>query len=203
MNKFTVYQFETNKIRVWRDSFGNPWFSVHDICRCGRSNNRVWFYGLPENQQGIANVSSTKSVLVVSFYGLVTASEKTRTDVKKLIDFIRSTVMPNFQKKDIASVAPSTTKTTESKPFALSLAFENPKQAITSETKEIAKPAITLSTEEKIATIFRIQSELEKVPGVNKSRLLSETLSCLQEVTGLPLDSMRSLITDEVTQRGR
>lgn len=165
MNPIVAFDFESHNIRVVTAKDGEPWFVATDICR-------VLAISKPENTYGRLD-DDEKDTRIVGTPGgqqeMVTINE---SGLYSLILTSRKPEAKRFKRWVTHEVLPAIRKTGS---YATRGAVAN----------------LPAPTQDRVISILMIGEAVAKVPGVKPGIAMAAALTCIQENTGLAIDTMR------------
>ena len=98
-----IFDFQSHKVRVVMDEWGNPWFVVKDVCQVlGHTNATMAIGGLDDDEKGLRKVSSfggTQETNVVNESGLYTLIMRShKSNAKIFRKWVTSEVLFSIRK---------------------------------------------------------------------------------------------------------
>ena len=157
--------FESHQIRIITDEYGDPWFVAKDVCDILELENVTKaISGLDEDELTLLKVRSggqDREMNCISESGLYTLIIRSNKPQAK-----------PFRKWVTGEVLPSIRKTGS--------------YAVPSSVAALPAP-----TQDRVTAILMIGEAVAKVPGVKQGIAMAATLTCIQENTGLSVETMR------------
>ena len=188
LSSLLPFHYEGAQIRVLTDSQGAPWFIAADLCSClGIRNPSDALSRLDDDEKGLGSTETLKgqqSLATVNesgLYALVLSSRK--PEAKRFKRWITHEVLPAIRRTGSYAV---------------------PKLAST-------QPALPANKQDSVNALLLIGQAIAQVPGVKAGIAMAATLTCIQENTGLSVETLRRTLpaTEEpicslnATQLGR
>ena len=182
------FHYEGAQIRILTDSQGAPWFIAADLCSClGIRNPSDALSRLDDDEKGLGSTETLKgqqSLATVNesgLYALVLSSRK--PEAKRFQRWITHEVLPAIR---------------------LTGSYAVPNIAST-------QPALPANKQDSVNALLLIGQAIAQVPGVKVGIAMAATLTCIQENTGLSVETLRRTLpaTEEpicslnATQLGR
>lgn len=165
MNALTAFQFDTLPVRVIQDDQGQPWFVAADVCR-------VLEITKPENAYGRLD-EDEKATRTVGTPGgpqeMVTLNE---AGLYSLILTSRKPEAKRFKRWVTHEVLPAIRQTGR---YSVG-------------ESAASLPTVTRDT---VGALLLIGEAVAKVPGVKAGIAMAATLTCIQENTGLSVETLR------------
>lgn len=160
--------FEGRQVRVITDEQGEPWFVAADVCAClAIRNPSDALSRLDDDEKGLGSTEtpggeqSMTTVNEPGLYNLVLGSRK--SEAKRFKRWVTHEVLPAIRRKGTYSV---------------------PGIAPTPAT-------LTADKQDSVGALLLIGQALAQVPGVKPGIAMAATLTCIQENTGLTVESLR------------
>ena len=188
LSSLLPFHYEGAQIRVLTDSQGAPWFIAADLCSClGIRNPSDALSRLDDDEKGLGSTETLKgqqSLATVNesgLYALVLSSRK--PEAKRFKRWITHEVLPAIR---------------------LTGSYAVPNLAST-------QPALPANKQDSVNALLLIGQAIAQVPGVKAGIAMAATLTCIQENTGLSVETLRRTLpaTEEpicslnATQLGR
>jgi prophage antirepressor-like protein len=188
LSSLLPFHYEGAQIRVLTDSQGAPWFIAADLCSClGIRNPSDALSRLDDDEKGLGSTETLKgqqSLATVNesgLYALVLSSRK--PEAKRFKRWITHEVLPAIRRTGSYAV---------------------PNLAST-------QPALPANKQDSVNALLLIGQAIAQVPGVKAGIAMAATLTCIQENTGLSVETLRRTLpaTEEpicslnATQLGR
>ena len=188
LSSLLPFHYEGAQIRVLTDSQGAPWFIAADLCSClGIRNPSDALSRLDDDEKGLGSTETLKgqqSLATVNesgLYALVLSSRK--PEAKRFKRWITHEVLPAIRLTGSYAV-PNLTSTQASLPS---------------------------EKQDSVGALLLIGQAVAQVPGVKPGIAMAATLTCIQENTGLSVETLRRTLpaTEEpicslnATQLGR
>lgn len=167
MSQIIPFEFESHALRVNLDAAGEPWFNATDVCQVlelGNPSQAIKTHVDGDDLQKmevIDNLGRTQRANHVSEYGLYALILGSTKDAAK-----------RFKRWVTHEVIPSIRKTG---------AYTAPAHA-----SQLPAP-----TQDRVSALLLIGEAVAKVPGVKHGIAMAATLTCIQENTGLVIETMR------------
>jgi prophage antirepressor-like protein len=159
------FDFEGRPVRVVTDTQGEPWFVAADVAQSLEYRMASdMTRSLDDDEKGtqiVRTPSGDQEMLVINESGLYSAILKSRKPEAK-----------RFKRWVTSEVLPAIRKT----------------GAYAGRGGPLALPA---STQDRVASILLIGEAVAKVPGVKPGIAMAATLTCIQENTGLSVETLR------------
>jgi len=159
------FQFDHHAIRVQIDASGEPWFVAADVCAA---------LDLPETHKAVARLDDDeKGRNSIPTPG--GSQEMTVVNESGLFNLVLGSRKPEakrFKRWVIHEVLPSIRKTGS--------------YAVPGSVAALPAP-----TQDRVTAILMIGEAVAKVPGVKQGIAMAATLTCIQENTGLSVETMR------------
>ena len=188
LSSLLPFHYEGAQIRVLTDSQGAPWFIAADLCSClGIRNPSDALSRLDDDEKGLGSTETLKgqqSLATVNesgLYALVLSSRK--PEAKRFKRWITHEVLPAIR---------------------LTGSYAVPNLAS-------SQPALPANKQDSVNALLLIGQAIAQVPGVKAGIAMAATLTCIQENTGLSVETLRRTLpaTEEpicslnATQLGR
>ena len=188
LSSLLPFHYEGAQIRVLTDSQGAPWFIAADLCSClGIRNPSDALSRLEDDEKGLGSTETLKgqqSLATVNesgLYALVLSSRK--PEAKRFKRWITHEVLPAIR---------------------LTGSYAVPNLAS-------SQPALPANKQDSVNALLLIGQAIAQVPGVKAGIAMAATLTCIQENTGLSVETLRRTLpaTEEpicslnATQLGR
>ena len=166
MNTIIPFQFETHALRVQVDDAGQPWFNANDVCAALELANPRDALAKHVDSDDVA-----KRDIIDSLGRVQLASFVTESGLYALILGSTKDAAKRFKRWVTSEVLPSIRKTGA---YAV--------------TPVAALPA---PTQDRVSSLLLIGDAVAKVPGVKAGIAMAATLTCIQENTGLVIETLR------------
>ena len=188
LSSLLPFHYEGAQIRVLTDSQGAPWFIAADLCSClGIRNPSDALSRLDDDEKGLGSTETLKgpqSLATVNesgLYALVLSSRK--PEAKRFKRWVTHEVLPAIR---------------------LTGSYAVPNLAS-------SQPALPANKQDSVNALLLIGQAIAQVPGVKAGIAMAATLTCIQENTGLSVETLRRTLpaTEEpicslnATQLGR
>ena len=168
LSSLLPFHYEGAQIRVLTDSQGAPWFIAADLCSClGIRNPSDALSRLDDDEKGLGSTETLKgqqSLATVNesgLYALVLSSRK--PEAKRFKRWITHEVLPAIR---------------------LTGSYAVPNLAST-------QPALPANKQDSVNALLLIGQAIAQVPGVKAGIAMAATLTCIQENTGLTVETLR------------
>ena len=168
LSSLLPFHYEGAQIRVLTDSQGAPWFIAADLCSClGIRNPSDALSRLDDDEKGLGSTETLKgqqSLATVNesgLYALVLSSRK--PEAKRFKRWITHEVLPAIR---------------------LTGSYAVPNLAST-------QPALPANKQDSVNALLLIGQAIAQVPGVKVGIAMAATLTCIQENTGLTVETLR------------
>jgi len=168
LSSLLPFHYEGAQIRVLTDSQGAPWFIAADLCSClGIRNPSDALSRLDDDEKGLGSTETLKgqqSLATVNesgLYALVLSSRK--PEAKRFKRWITHEVLPAIRRTGSYAV---------------------PNLAST-------QPALPANKQDSVNALLLIGQAIAQVPGVKAGIAMAATLTCIQENTGLSVETLR------------
>ena len=166
MNTLIPFQFEAHALRVQVDDAGQPWFNANDVCASLELANSRDALAKHVESDDVA-----KRDIIDSLGRIQLASFVNESGLYALILGSTKDAAKRFKRWVTSEVLPSIRKTGA---YAV--------------TPVSALPA---PTQDRVASLLLICDAVAKVPGVKAGIAMAATLTCIQENTGLVIETLR------------
>ncbi len=166
MNTLIPFQFETHALRVQVDDAGQPWFNANDVCAALELANPRDALAKHVDSDDVA-----KRDIIDSLGRVQLASFVNESGLYALILGSTKDAAKRFKRWVTSEVLPSIRKTGT---YAV--------------TPVAALPA---PTQDRVSSLLLIGDAVAKVPGVKAGIAMAATLTCIQENTGLVIETLR------------
>ena len=168
LSSLLPFHYEGAQIRVLTDSKGAPWFIAADLCSClGIRNPSDALSRLDDDEKGLGSTETLKgqqSLATVNesgLYALVLSSRK--PEAKRFKRWITHEVLPAIR---------------------LTGSYAVPNLAS-------SQPALPANKQDSVNALLLIGQAIAQVPGVKAGIAMAATLTCIQENTGLSVETLR------------
>ena len=165
MNQLVAFTFESHNLRVTTGDDGEPWFVAADVCAAlSIGNNRDVLARLDDDEKGVGSIDTLggkQDMAVVN-----------ESCLYALILGSRKPEAKRFKRWVTHEVLPSIRKTG---------AYAVPGSVA----------ALPAPTQDRVTALLLIGEAVAKVPGVKQGIAMAATLTCIQENTGLSVETMR------------
>jgi len=166
MSTLIPFQFESHALRVQVDEFGQPWFNARDVCDVldmGNPSQAMKSHVDPDDLQKLE---------VIDALGRTQRSNHVNeSGLYALILGSTKDAAKRFKRWVTSEVLPSIRKT-----------------GAYSAAPVAALPA---PTQDRVSSLLLIGDAVAKVPGVKAGIAMAATLTCIQENTGLVIETLR------------
>lgn len=166
MSTLIPFQFESHALRVQVDDIGQPWFNASDVCNVldmGNPSQAMKSHVDPDDLQKLE---------VIDVLGRPQrANHVNESGLYALILGSTKDAAKRFKRWVTSEVLPSIRKT-----------------GAYSATPVAALPA---PTQDRVSSLLLIGDAVAKVPGVKAGIAMAATLTCIQENTGLVIETLR------------
>lgn len=165
MSQIIPFEFESHALRVNLDSDGQPWFVAADVCAA---------LDLPETHKAIARLDDDEKGRnsIPTPGGLQEMSVVNESGLYNLVLGSRKPEAKRFKRWITHEVLPSIRKTG---------AYASP----------MSVTALPAPTQDRVTALLLIGEAVARVPGVKHGVAMAATLTCIQENTGLSIETMR------------
>jgi len=162
------FDFEGSQLRVFADERGDPWFVATDLCSVlGIGNPRQATTRLDADEKGVISTDTPGGVQAVAtvnepgLYTLILGSRK--PEAKRFKRWVTHEVLPAIRRTGRYAV-PGLAPTQASLPS---------------------------NKQDSVNALLLISQAIAQVPGVKAGIALAATLTCIQENTGLSVETLR------------
>jgi prophage antirepressor-like protein len=162
------FDFEGSQLRVFADERGDPWFVATDLCSVlGIGNPRQATTRLDADEKGVISTDTPGGVQAVAtvnepgLYTLILGSRK--PEAKRFKRWVTHEVLPAIRRTGRYAV-PGLAPTPASLPS---------------------------NKQDSVGALLLIGQAIAQVPGVKAGIALAATLTCIQENTGLSVETLR------------
>jgi prophage antirepressor-like protein len=162
------FDFEGSQIRIFTDEQGDPWFIATDVCNVvGIGNPRQATTRLDADEKGVIStdtpggVQSVATVNESGLYSLVLGSRK--PEAKRFKRWVTHEVLPAIRRTGRYAL-PGLAPTPASLPS---------------------------DKQDSVGALLLIGQAVAQVPGVKPGIAMAATLTCIQENTGLAMETLR------------
>ncbi len=166
MSTIIPFQFETHALRVQVDDANQPWFNANDVCEALQLGNA---------RQALESHVDTDDVqkldTIDSLGRTQRANHVNESGLYALILGSTKDAAKRFKRWVTSEVLPSIRKTG---------AYATP-----------AVAALPAPTQDRVSSLLLIGDAVAKVPGVKVGIAMAATLTCIQENTGLVIETLR------------
>lgn len=166
MNTLIPFQFEAHALRVQVDDAGQPWFNANDVCAALELANPRDALAKHVDSDDVA-----KRDIIDSLGRVQLASFVNESGLYALILGSTKDAAKRFKRWVTSEVLPSI-RTTGT-------------YAVTPVT------ALPAPTQDRVSSLLLIGDAVAKVPGVKAGIAMAATLTCIQENTGLVIETLR------------
>lgn len=160
------FDFEGRPVRVVTDAQGEPWFVAADVCAV---------LELPNTTRALARLDPDEQALI-SIQGISRGNDQVNVvnepGLYSLVLGSRKREAKHFKRWVTHEVLPAIRKTG-------------------SYTAPSARPTLPAPTQDRVAALLLIGEAVAKVPGVKPGIAMAATLTCIQENTGLAVETLR------------
>lgn len=166
MSTIIPFQFETHALRVQVDDAGQPWFNANDVCAALELANPRDAIAKHVDSDDVA-----KRDIIDSLGRVQLASFVNESGLYALILGSTKDAAKRFKRWVTSEVLPSIRRTGA--------------YAVTSVA------ALPAPTQDRVSSLLLIGDAVAKVPGVKAGIAMAATLTCIQENTGLLIETLR------------
>ena len=166
MNTLIPFQFETHALRVQVDDAGQPWFNANDVCAALELANPRDALAKHVDSDDVA-----KRDIIDSLGRVQLASFVNESGLYALILGSTKDAAKRFKRWVTSEVLPSIRKTGANATPAVA--------------------ALPAPTQDRVSSLLLIGDAVAKVPGVKAGIAMAATLTCIQENTGLVIETLR------------
>ena len=165
MSQIIPFEFESHALRVNLDAAGQPWFVAADVCAA---------LDLPETHKAIARLDDDEKGRnsIPTPGGQQEMSVVNESGLYNLVLGSRKPEAKRFKRWITHEVLPSIRKTG---------AYASP----------MSVTALPAPTQDRVTALLLIGEAVARVPGVKHGVAMAATLTCIQENTGLAIETMR------------
>lgn len=166
MNMLTPFQFESHALRVQIDDAGQPWFNANDVCAALELANPSDAVSKHVDADDLA-----KREVIDSLGRTQRANHVNESGLYALILGSTKDAAKRFKRWVTSEVLPTIRK-----------------------TGSYAAPALATlpaPTQDRVTALLLIGEAVAKVPGVKAGIAMAATLTCIQENTGLTVETLR------------
>lgn len=160
------FDFEGRPVRVVTDAQGEPWFVAADVCAV---------LELPNTTRALARLDPDEQALI-SIQGISRGNDQVNVvnepGLYSLVLGSRKREAKRFKRWVTHEVLPAIRKTGAYAPGA-------------------KLPALPAPTQDRVTALLLIGEAVAKVPGVKPGIAMAATLTCIQENTGLAVETLR------------
>lgn len=165
----TIFEFESQSVRVVADETGAPWFSAKDVCTVlgfGNARQAIDSHVDAEDVQKLDALTPggrqrQNHINESGLYALILGS--TKPEAKRFKRWVTTDVLPSIRKSG----------------------------AYVSANAVAALPA---PTQDKVSALLLIGEAVAKVPGVRSGIAMAATLAAIHDNTGITLDALRKAL---------
>ena len=166
MTMLTPFQFESHALRVQIDDAGQPWFNANDVCAALELANPSDAVSKHVDADDLA-----KREVIDSLGRTQRANHVNESGLYALILGSTKEATKRFKRWVTSEVLPTIRKTGSYAVPALA--------------------ALPAPTQDRVTALLLIGEAVAKVPGVKAGIAMAATLTCIQENTGLTVETMR------------
>lgn len=166
MSTIIPFQFETHALRVQVDDASQPWFNANDVCEAlqlGNARQALESHVDGDDVQKLDTIDSLGRTQ--------RANHVNESGLYALILGSTKDAAKRFKRWVTSEVLPSIRKTG---------AYATP-----------AVAALPAPTQDRVSSLLLIGDAVAKVPGVKAGIAMAATLTCIQENTGLVIETLR------------
>ena len=165
MSQIIPFEFESHALRVNLDAAGQPWFVAADVCAA---------LDLPDTHKAIARLDDDEKGRnsIPTPGGQQEMSVVNESGLYNLVLGSRKPEAKRFKRWITHEVLPSIRKTG---------AYASP----------MSVTALPAPTQDRVTALLLIGEAVARVPGVKHGVAMAATLTCIQENTGLAIETMR------------
>jgi prophage antirepressor-like protein len=160
------FDFEGRQVRVVTDAHGEPWFVAADVCAA---------LELPNTTRALARLDEDEQALI-SIQGISRGNDQANVvnepGLYSLVLGSRKPEAKRFKRWVTHEVLPAIRKTG-------------------AYTVRGVQPALPAPTQDRVSSILLIGEAVAKVPGVKPGIAMAATLTCIQENTGIQIETLR------------
>ena len=166
MNTIIPFQFETHALRVQVDDASQPWFNANDVCEALQLGNAR------QALESHVDADDVQKLDTIDSLGRTQrANHVNESGLYALILGSTKDAAKRFKRWVTSEVLPSIRKTG---------AYATP-----------AVAALPAPTQDRVSSLLLIGDAVAKVPGVKAGIAMAATLTCIQENTGLVIETLR------------
>lgn len=166
MSTIIPFQFETHALRVQVDDASQPWFNANDVCEALQLGNAR------QALESHVDADDVQKLDTVDSLGRTQrANHVNESGLYALILGSTKDAAKRFKRWVTSEVLPSIRKTG---------AYATP-----------AVAALPAPTQDRVSSLLLIGDAVAKVPGVKAGIAMAATLTCIQENTGLVIETLR------------
>ena len=167
MSAIIPFQFETHAVRVQVDDSGQPWFNASDVCEALELGNPS------QALKSHVDADDLQKLEITDALGRPQrANHVNESGLYALILGSTKDAAKRFKRWVTGEVLPAIRKTG---------AFAVPG----------AQPVLAAPTQDRVSSILLIGDAVARVPGVKAGIAMAATLTCIQENTGLVIETLR------------
>ena len=165
----TIFEFESQSVRVVADETGAPWFSAKDFCTVlgfGNARQAIDSHVDAEDVQKLDALTPggrqrQNHINESGLYALILGS--TKPEAKRFKRWVTTEVLPSIRKTG-------------------------------SYVSANAVAALSAPTQDKVSALLLIGEAVAKVPGVRSGIAMAATLTAISDNTGITLDALRKAL---------
>ena len=165
----TIFEFESQAVRVVADETGTPWFSAKDVCKVlgfGNARQALDSHVDAEDVQKLDTLTPggrqrQNHINESGLYALILGS--TKPEAKRFKRWVTMEVVPSIRKNG-------------------------------SYVSANAVAALPAPTQDKVSALLLIGEAVAKVPGVRSGIAMAATLTAISDNTGITLDALRKAL---------
>ncbi len=166
MSTIIPFQFETHALRVQVDDASQPWFNANDVCEALQLGNAR------QALESHVDADDVQKLDTIDSLGRTQrANHVNESGMYALILGSTKDAAKRFKRWVTSEVLPSIRKTG---------AYATP-----------AVAALPAPTQDRVSSLLLIGDAVAKVPGVKAGIAMAATLTCIQENTGLVIETLR------------
>ncbi len=166
MSTIIPFQFETHALRVQVDDSSQPWFNANDVCEALQLGNAR------QALESHVDADDVQKLDTIDSLGRTQrANHVNESGLYALILGSTKDAAKRFKRWVTSEVLPSIRKTG---------AYATP-----------AVAALPAPTQDRVSSLLLIGDAVAKVPGVKAGIAMAATLTCIQENTGLVIETLR------------
>ena len=166
MSAIIPFQFETHALRVQVDDASQPWFNANDVCEALQLGNAR------QALESHVDADDVQKLDTIDSLGRTQrANHVNESGLYALILGSTKDAAKRFKRWVTSEVLPSIRKTG---------AYATP-----------AVAALPAPTQDRVSSLLLIGDAVAKVPGVKAGIAMAATLTCIQENTGLVIETLR------------